>query len=232
MDRGVNESTQPSDLRAKAIGKSRMMLTTAVSNLTCSWSLRLRFKRQRSKWFLSFLFSVFLFCCTFPVGLALCWHQRLGITCLGGPWKCFLTVILQRLASAFLHLHWGSLSQCIFSPWCLTALYQLPACRGAAEELQDGLGIEQQLLGARASVWAPSLKTDVGGRISWQIRISSARKEGIFPGESVHSEAAGLGSPRSPSLHACQFCWQHRFVLGGLQSPWVVSMVSKRATTA
>lgn len=132
MDRGVNESTQPSDLRAKAIGKSRMMLTTAVSNLTCSWSLRLRFKRQHSKLLLSFLFSLFLFCCTFPVGLALCWHQRLGITCLGGPWKCFLTIILQRVASAFLHLHWGSLSQCIFPPWCLTALYQLPACRGAA----------------------------------------------------------------------------------------------------
>lgn len=105
----------------------------------------------------------------------------------------------------------------------------VPACRGAPGWIP--FGTEQELPRARAPPRAPFAEADVGGRISWQIRILLTKKGRTLPrgGRSIE-RLQELAAHGAFSLHACQSCWQRSgLVLHGFGSPWLaLDCVPKR----
>lgn len=101
-------------------------------------------------------------------------------------------------------------------------------CRGAT----GWLGIEQQLLGGQSLRVGP-FSEDRCRRENFMADQDFLNQErGDLSWGASAFRSCRTWQPEEPFLHACQFCRQCGFVLRGLQSPWLVCMVSKWATTA
>lgn len=100
------------------------------------------------------------------------------------------------------HLYLGFLFQRNFQspvshcPLPAVCAYSVIHCRRATGWIS--FGTEQQLSWARASVWAPFPKTNVGERISRQIRISLIKKARIFHGEASSFKSYMTWQPKEP----------------------------------
>jgi len=105
---------------------------------------------------------------------------------------CGITYYLY-LASLFQHIFSSLVSHRPLSAACA---YSITRRRRATEGIS--FGTERQLSWARASVRAPFLKTNVGGRISWQIRILLIKKARIFHGEASSFKSYMTWQPEEP----------------------------------